>query len=246
MDLTMLVTLGTIAAQQSQPTERTMSEVTWFLDYCATHPDATIRYNASEMCLWSESDASYLSESKARSRVGGIFFLSSAPDATPPTRDPPPNGIVFANAQILKMVVGSSMEAEIAATFSNAKEACPMRVTLEELGHPQPATPMKVDNATAVAFANDTMKFKRTKAIDMRFFWIRDRVKNNQFNIYWRPGSDNAAADYVTKHHSPSHHQRMRSRFFVTDTQHKVNVLISCLLQGCDNSRSFLRRQVRP
>ena len=172
----MLVALGTIASQQSNPTERTMSEVTWFLDYCATHPEATIRYNASDMVLWAEIYASYLLETRARSRVGGVFFLSSKPTTTPPTTNPPSNGVIFANAQILKIVVGSAMESEVAVTYSNAKEACTMRVTLDELGHPQSPTPMKVDNATAVAFANDTMKFKRTKSIDMKFFWMRDRV----------------------------------------------------------------------
>ena len=58
MDLTMLVALGTIASQQSCPTERTMSEITWFLDYFATYPDATIRYQASDMVLWMDRDAS--------------------------------------------------------------------------------------------------------------------------------------------------------------------------------------------
>ena len=46
-------------------------------------------------------------------------------------------------------------------------------MTMEELGHPQPNTPMKVDSATAVAFANYTMKFKITKYVDMKFFWIK-------------------------------------------------------------------------
>jgi len=33
-----------------------------------------------------------------------------------------------------------------------------------------------------------------------------------QFQIYWKKGSDNLA-DYFTKHHPASHHQRMRSRY---------------------------------
>jgi hypothetical protein len=45
------------------------------LDYLATHPEATIRYHASDMVLHIHSDASYLSVSNARSRLGGLFFL---------------------------------------------------------------------------------------------------------------------------------------------------------------------------
>ena len=45
------------------------------MDYCYTHPDATIRFMASEMILALHSDASYLSEPGAKSRAGGHFYL---------------------------------------------------------------------------------------------------------------------------------------------------------------------------
>ena len=86
-------------------------------------------------------------------------------------------------AKILKMITSSAMETEVAATFYNAKEALPFRVTLAEMGHPQPPTPMEVENETAIGFLKITMKQKRSKAIDMRFYWVRDRVKQNQFLI---------------------------------------------------------------
>ena len=79
------------------------------------------------------------------------------------------------------------------------------------MGHPQPPTPMEVDSETAIGFLKSTMKQKRSKAIDMRFYWVRDRVNQNQFMIYWRPGSNNVG-DYVSKHHSPDHHQSMRPK----------------------------------
>ena len=106
------------------------------------------------------------------------------------------------------------METELDATFYNAKEALPLRVTLTEMGHPQLPTPMEVDNETAIRFLKSTMKQKRSKAIDMRFYWIRDRFNQNQLMIYWRPGANNVG-DYVSKHHSPAHHQTMRPKCFV-------------------------------
>ena len=66
------------------------------------------------------------------------------------------------------MITNSAMETEVAATFYNAKEALPFRVTLAEMGHPQPPTPMEVDHETAIGFLKRTMKQKRSKAIDMR------------------------------------------------------------------------------
>ena len=65
--------------QVSKPTENTMKRVKQFLDYMYTHPDAKIRYRASDMILNIHSDASYLSATKARSRAGGYFFLGSIP-----------------------------------------------------------------------------------------------------------------------------------------------------------------------
>ena len=47
------------------------------MDYVASHPDAILTYNASNMMLNVHSDASYLTERKARSRAGGHFFMAS-------------------------------------------------------------------------------------------------------------------------------------------------------------------------
>ena len=89
------------------------------------------------------------------------------------------------------------------------KEAVILRNILQEMGHPQPATPIQVDNSTAAGIANDNIKIQRSKAIDMRFYWVRGRVNQQQFHVYWKPGRDNNA-DYFTKHHTAAHHQRMR------------------------------------
>jgi hypothetical protein len=51
-----------------------------------------------------------------------------------------------------------------------------LRTTLEELGYKQPPTPMEMDNTTATGYSNGTIKQKRTKAIDMRFYWIKYQV----------------------------------------------------------------------
>ena len=65
------------------------------------------------MVLASHSDASYLSESKARSRAGGHFFMSKD-DATPAN-----NGAILTVYQIIKAVMSSASEAELGALFIN-------------------------------------------------------------------------------------------------------------------------------
>jgi hypothetical protein len=60
VDPTVLVPLNDIAMEQTKATEKTQANNDQLLDYLATHPDATIRYHASDMILHIHSDASYL------------------------------------------------------------------------------------------------------------------------------------------------------------------------------------------
>ena len=234
VDPTMRVALSTIATAQAQATENTADAVVQLLNYAATHPDATIRYNASAMVLWDHSDASYLSEPKARSRVGGHLFLSEHPDNIPqtPTSQPPLNGPIHTVCHILNNIMASAAESEVGALFVNAQDIVPIRTTLIELGHPQPPTPIQTDNSTAAGFANDTIKQKRSKAMDMRFYWLKDREQQGQFRIFWRPGTENLG-DYHTKHHPTSHHRLMRSTYLHTTPQKQTYLNA---LRGCVNS----------
>jgi hypothetical protein len=75
---------------------------------------------------------------------------------------------------------------------------------------------METDNTTATGYSNGTIKQKRTKAMDMHFYWIKDRVKQGQFHIYWGPGYRHLA-DHFTKHHSPAHHKQIRNVYIHAD-----------------------------
>ena len=163
------------------------------------------------MILHIHSDASYQSESKSRSRVGGHFFLSDRlPDPKkPPTKQPTPNGAIHTVSSILKNVMSSATEAEFAGLFHNARDGAALRTALIEMNHPQPATPIQTDNSTATGITNGTVRQRKSKAMDMRFYWIQDRVRQGQFLVYWRPGDKNLA-NYFTKHHSTAHHRLMR------------------------------------
>jgi hypothetical protein len=78
VDATMLTPLSALASEQAAPTERTMQKCLQFLDYAASQEEAILTYRASDMKLAIHSDASYLSEPKARSRAGGHMFLAGA------------------------------------------------------------------------------------------------------------------------------------------------------------------------
>ena len=144
-----------------------MKKVKHFLDYAASHPNAIITYRASDMVLAAHSDASYLSESKARSRSGGHFFMSKD-DAIPEN-----NGAILTVSQIIKSVMSSVAEAELGALFINCREAIPERHALEIMGHKQTPTPIQTDNTTALGVVNKNITSKRLKSMDMKLHWLR-------------------------------------------------------------------------
>jgi hypothetical protein len=204
VDPTVLMPINDIATEQTKATKKTQASTNQLLDYLATHPDATIRYHASDMILHIHSDASYLSVSNARSRLGGLFFCgdkSSHEDTF--------NGSILNAASAIKYVVASAVESEVGACFKNAQSGAPLRATLTEFGHIQPPTPLCTDNSTSFGILNETIKQKRSKAMDMRYHWLTDAFRQKQFDVNWSPGSENLG-DYHTKHHSAQHHKDMR------------------------------------
>jgi hypothetical protein len=118
------------------------------------------------------SDASYLSERNARSRSWGHFYLGNATGKPNIHND----GAILEKVEIINHVMSSAAESETGALFINGKEAMPIRQTLRELNHPQPPTPLQTNNSTATGIVNKTVKLKRSKAMDMSFYWVQDRA----------------------------------------------------------------------
>jgi hypothetical protein len=229
VDNTMLVAISTLASVQAKGTEATMDAAVHLLNYCATLPDAVFRFSASDMILHIHSDASYLSVHGGRSRLGGYFYLSQQPPVSgyKATSKPPPfNGPVLVHSTIMPQVLSSADEAEFGALFYNAKDGETLRTTLNALGHLQPATPIQTDNACAAGIVNNTVRQRRSRAMDMHFYWIKDRVQQGHFTVYWKSGADNQV-DYFTKHHSPSHHRVSRPIFL------HIPSATALYMQGC-------------
>ena len=153
VDPTMVKALGSLAAQQSEATNTTTKRITQLLNYAASHSDVTMRYSRRGMILHISSDASYLSEPKARSCIGGHFFLDDKHEGKE-IPAPKLNGPVHTVSNILRNVMSSSVKAEVAALFHNCKDGIMLHNALNEMGHKQPATPVQTDNSFAAGFWN--------------------------------------------------------------------------------------------
>jgi hypothetical protein len=156
VDPTVLMPLNDIATELTKATEKTQAATKQMLDYLSTNPDATIRYHASDMILNIHSDASYLSVSNARSRLGVLFFLGNKSHEQDTL-----NGSILNVDAVIKNVVASAAESEVGACSHNAQSGAPLRVILTELGHTQPQrlckqiTPLHTASLTRQSNKND-------------------------------------------------------------------------------------------
>lgn len=225
VDATMLMALNQLST--TPPSQAALQAAERFLQYAKKWPNSQLIFKASNMQLQAESDASYLSETLGRSRGAGLLFFGRNEDGSV-------NGMIDTISCIIPTVCSSVGEAEYAALFIVGKELTSARHTLSDLNHPQASTRIVCDNACAVGIANNTVKIRRSKAIDMRYHWIRDQVSQGKFNIHWEAGDKNLA-DFFTKAHPVWKHKALR-RLFVHSPPRQF-------IAECARSRRIARKQ---
>ncbi len=84
--------------------------------------------------------------------------------------------------------------------------------------HPQPPSPLYCDNECAIGLASDTITPKMFKSIDMKFHWLRDRVRQGQFVIRYVPGLQNIA-DFFTKTLPVARHELLAPYVALDDSE---------------------------
>ena len=158
------------------------------------------------MILNTYSNTSFLSEPGSNIRAGGYHYLStaSADPNNPPLKKPPLNGPANFECTTMRNVKARAMEAELGDIFVNFQRGVAMRMALVDMGHAQPPTPEVTDSATGYRFINNNILQRRSRATYIRLNWVRDRVRQGQFQLYRMAGEHNIA-DYFTKHHPTSH-----------------------------------------
>jgi hypothetical protein len=108
-----------------------------------------------------------------------LFFCGDNPPKEDTLR-----GSILNVVSVIENVAASAAESEVGACFQNAQSGAPIRSTLTELGHTQPAAPLRTDNSTAFGILNEAIKQKRSKAMVVTNHWLTDRVSQKQFDMY--------------------------------------------------------------
>ena len=191
IEVTAFPTTTHLCSDQVNPTTAFLLRCRRLMQYLVAYPDNELVYSASDMIYRIQSDASYLSRRNARSVVGGhgCFGNKNDPFAI--------NGCIVPVSTLLDVIAASASEAEYGAIFVNMRLGETIRTIATALGHPQPPTEIYTDSSSAQKYAHG-LSSKASKAMDMRFHWVQDRVRQGHFKVIWRAGVHNLA-DFFTK-----------------------------------------------
>ena len=131
-------------------------------------------------------DGSYAVHPDCRSQTGGTGSLRK--------------GSIISTSTKQKLNTRSSTETELVAADDLMPHVCWTNYFFDCQGYDIDSTIMFQDNQSAILLENNGKKSssKRTKHINIRYYFITDRIKNDELQIKCCP-TDNMVADYFTK-----------------------------------------------
>ncbi len=180
-----VISLGRYA---SNPNEKHISAVKRVFRYLRNSADFGIKFSADSNSeyLTGYADSSYASEkSTCKSISGYVFYLA--------------NGPVTFQSKLQSIVAQSSTEAEYIALCNSAKEATFLFNLMIELGQlKQENIPIFVDNNGAIQLSKNPVYHARTKHINVRFHFIREKLADSTISVHYIQSKDQKA-DGLTK-----------------------------------------------
>jgi hypothetical protein len=128
-------------------------------------------------------------------------------------------GAVSWSSRLQATVALSSTEAEYMALCAAAQEGIQLRQLLADLGFEQKGpTVIYDDNQGCVALAQSARAGKRTKHIDVRYHFVRERVEGGELKVVYVP-TERQLADLLTKALERVKLERLRERVLGYVTQ---------------------------
>jgi Reverse transcriptase (RNA-dependent DNA polymerase) len=138
-----------------------------------------------------------------KSRYGGIIMMNGGP--------------VDWRSKMEDVIALSSMEAEYIGACEMTKLIIWLRQCMAEIGrHQKEATTLKIDNLSAKIFAEEYMVQNRSKHIDTKFHYIREKIAEGMVKLVHQP-TKQMPADALTKPLGPTLFKRFRKMMGVVE-----------------------------
>lgn len=169
-----------------KPTRKDWNNVKRILRYLRGTNNFSIKYQKDCKQLAVYSDADYAGDVATRRSTTGVVAMFAG-------------GAVSWTSQLQRTVALSTTEAEIIAASEGAKELMWLKRLIRELSGQEELIPvLHVDSASAVKLAKNPEYHKRTKHIEVRHFYVRERFLEGDIKLEHIKGTDQLA-DLLTK-----------------------------------------------
>lgn len=176
------ITLGKYA---SNPSQTHISSVKRIFRYLRKYPNLGIEYSNNPYLI-GYADSDYAGDkSTYKSTSGYAFFFG--------------NGPISFQSKLQSIVALSSTEAEYISLCNSAKEATFLQELLKEIGYyKQDNIPIYSDNNGAILLSQNPVFHARTKHINVRYHFIRQKVTDKDISVHYI-NTNQQKADGLTK-----------------------------------------------
>jgi hypothetical protein len=180
-------TVNYLSRFNHRPTFKACKAVIRVLIYLRDTKSKGLFYSGDDLNLTCLSDSDWAGDIDTRKSTSGyILFGAGAPIAW--------------MSKLQPVVAVSSMEAEYIAAFYALQEIVWTKGLMKELGfNYNSPVDLYIDNQSAIKLATNPVYHKRSKHIDIKYHWIREKVEvKNLVNLKYVKSSENTA-DMMTK-----------------------------------------------
>lgn len=159
------------------------------------------------------SDADYAGDTTTRRSTSGFIFMMG-------------DGIVAWCLQRQKSVALSTTEAEYIALSQSIQELTWLTLLISDLLETQGDTPvLYADNQSAIKLVKNPEYHKRTKHIDVRYHYIREKFSEGMFSLEYVPSKEQLA-DILTKPTPRPRFQELRGMLGIRYINSKLGYIV--------------------
>ena len=174
--------VSVLSRYMSEPGEEHWKGIKWLLRYLKGTSNLGLGFNklGSTIELEGYVDADYASNRDTRKSITSYCFLL--------------NGCCISwKVQLQHVVALSTTEAEFMATTEAFKEAVWIKGILSEIQMLSRRVTVFSDSQSAIHLSKNPVYHERSKHIDIRLFWIRNKIEEGEVNLEKIPSEDNPA-----------------------------------------------------
>ncbi|TFY77555.1 hypothetical protein EWM64_g6458 [Hericium alpestre] len=175
-------TVGVLSQHTAKPGEAHQHALVHAFKYLRGTADYQLVFDGKKPWeLTGYVDADWAGDVNDRRSISGYTFLLAG-------------GAISWSSKKQNTTALSSTEAEYIVATHAAKEATWLRTFLSKIGRPcKAATLLLMDNQSAMAIAWNPAFHARTKHIDMRYHFLREKVEAGAINLQYVPTGDQVA-----------------------------------------------------